>query len=252
LSDAKIIRGHQELMRRYAELKPGDVFIGKIGAKPIRQALLIDCQARGIRCFPSALAQCLHHSKTAQAFVLKEFMLPLTRVISRRNDLLTAATEYGKAGIGAVVTKQNQMHCGHGVRKWDSAEMLYNLLGFETEAFPFVLQPFLPEFTDVRAIVAGQYREAYARSNPGGFRKNLAAGGSSVPYDLSSEQVAFCRRVMDRAGFPFAHIDLHVTSDGKIYLSEIALNGGLKGAAVGRPELDQIKQEILELLARGA
>ena len=247
-----IIRGHQELMRRYAELKPGDIFIGQVGARSIHQALLIDCQARRIRCFPSALAQCLHHSKTAQAFVLNEFMLPRTRVVSRRSDLLAAATEYGKAGIGAVVTKQNQMHCGHGVRKWDSAEMLYNLLGFETEAFPFVLQPFLAEFTDVRAIIAGQYREAYARRNPGGFRKNLAAGGSSVPYDLSCNEVDFCLRVMERAAFPYAHIDLHVTPEGKIYLSEIALNGGLKGAAVNRPELDQIKQEILELLAKGA
>jgi ribosomal protein S6--L-glutamate ligase len=239
-------------MRRYADLKAGDVFIGQVGATSVRQALLIDCQARGIQCFPSALAQCLHHSKTAQAFVLKEFMLPRTRVISRRSDLLAAATDYGKAGIGAVVTKQNRMHCGHGVRKWDSAEMLYNLLGFETEAFPFVLQPFLSEFTDVRAIIAGQYREAYARDNPGGFRKNLSAGGSSTPYNLSSEELDFCRRVLERSGFPYAHIDLHVTSDGKIYLSEITLNGGLKGAAVRRPELDQIKQEILELLAKGA
>jgi len=252
LSDAKILRGHRELIRRYAELAPGDAFIGQVGEKHIRQALLIDCQARGVRCYPSPLAQCLHHSKSAQAFVLKEFMLPQTRVISRRSDLLAAVGEYGKAGIGAVVTKQDHMHCGHGVRLWESAELLYSLMGLDSEAFPFVLQPFLADFTDVRVIIAGQYVEAYTRSNPDGFRKNLSAGGMSAPYRLSSEEVEFCRRIMDRAGFPYAHIDLHILEDGGIYMSEIALNGGLKGAAIRRPELDQIKQDILELLAKGA
>ena len=246
-----IIRGHRELMQRYAELKPGDVFVGQVGAKHLRQSLLIDCTQRGVRCFPSALAQSLHHSKTAQAFILTDFMLPHTRVISRRSDLLAAAADYGKAGIGAVVTKQNHMHCGHGVRMWDSVEILYNLLGFAPDAFPFVLQPFLADFTDIRAIIAGQYVEAYVRSNPGGFRKNLSAGGQSTPHRLSQAQEQFCRKVMGRAAFPYAHIDLHLTGDGGIYLSEIALNGGLKGAAIRRTELEKIKQEILEVLAEG-
>jgi glutathione synthase/RimK-type ligase-like ATP-grasp enzyme len=246
-----IVRGHRELMRRYAELKPGDVFVGQVGAKHLRQSLLIDCTERGVRCFPSALAQSLHHSKAAQAFILAGFMLPHTRVISRRSDLLAAASDYGKAEVGAVVTKQNHMHCGHGVRMWDSVEILYNLLGFAPDAFPFVLQPYISDFTDVRAIIAGQYVEAYVRSNPGGFRKNLSAGGQSTPHRLTEEQERFCRQVMGRAGFPFSHVDLHLTADGGIYLSEIALNGGLKGAAIRRPELDQIKAEILEVLAEG-
>jgi hypothetical protein len=33
------------------------------------------------------------------------------------------------------------------------------------------------------------------------------------------------------------------------YLSEIALNGGIKGARIGRPELDQKKMAVLEKMA---
>ncbi len=241
-----IVRGHRELMRRYEELKPGDVFVGLMGEKVLRQSLLIDCLQRGIRCYPSALAQTLHHFKTAQARILGSWMLPLTRVILRRSDLLAAAGAYAQAGIGSVVTKQDHMHCGHGVRKWESAEILYNLAGFSEDAFPFVMQPYLASFTDIRVVIAGDHQEAYVRSNPGSFRKNLSAGGKSSPHELTFEQISFCREVMARGGFPYAHIDLHITEDGRIFLSEITLNGGLKGAKISRVELDRRKQMILE------
>jgi len=246
-----IVRGHRELMRRYEELKPGDIFIGLVGDKVLRQSLLIDCLQRGIRCYPSALAQTLHHFKTAQAWILGRWMLPLTCVISRRSELLALVSAYGEAGIGAVVTKQDHMHCGHGVRKWESADILYNLAGFSEDAFPFVMQPFLSSFTDIRVVIAGDYREAYVRSNPDSFRKNLSAGGKSTTHTLTAEQTEFCRQVMARGGFSYAHIDLHVTEDGRIYLSEITLNGGLKGAKISRDELDRRKQSILESLAAG-
>jgi ribosomal protein S6--L-glutamate ligase len=241
-----IVRGHQELMRRYEALKPGDIFIGLVGDKVLRQSLLIDCLQRGIRCYPSALAQTLHHFKTAQARILGRWMLPLTRVISRRGDLLAAARDYAKADIGPVVTKQDHMHCGHGIRKWESAEFLYNIAGFSETAFPFVMQPFLASFTDIRVVIAGGYQEAYVRSNPDSFRKNLSAGGKSSPHALTIEQTSFCRQVMTRGGFAYAHIDLQVTEEGRSYLSEITLNGGLKGAKISRDELDRKKQLILE------
>jgi len=54
---------------------------------------------------------------------------------------------------------------------------------------------------------------------------------------------------MERGKFPYAHIDLLVTEDGHSYLSEIALNGGLKGARIRREELDAIKKDLLEKMA---
>jgi ribosomal protein S6--L-glutamate ligase len=54
---------------------------------------------------------------------------------------------------------------------------------------------------------------------------------------------------MEQGKFPYAHMDLLITDDGEYYLSEIALNGGIKGARISRKELDQKKQNLLENLA---
>ena len=55
---------------------------------------------------------------------------------------------------------------------------------------------------------------------------------------------------MNRGKFPFAHIDLHILESGECFLSEIALNGGIKGAAITREELDGKKQVVLESMAK--
>ncbi|MGD8448297.1 MAG: hypothetical protein PVF36_03615, partial [Desulfobacterales bacterium] len=59
----------------------------------------------------------------------------------------------------------------------------------------------------------------------------------------------FCRAAMEQGKFPYAHVDLQITDNEKYFLSEIALNGGIKGARISRKELDQKKQNLLENLA---
>ena len=104
------------------------------------------------------------------------------------------------------------MHCGHGIRRWDGIETLYNMVAFDKSAFPFVLQPYRQRFTDMRVIVVGTYVEAYIRQNNDNFRMNLAAGGTSRPHTPDNEQLTFCRDVIRRARFPYAHLDLLVLS----------------------------------------
>ena len=170
-------------------------------------------------------------------------------MIPRRSDLLEALNTYNKNGIGPVVTKQDGMHCGHGIRRWETMETLYSFMALEQSNYPFVLQPFQENFTDVRVIIVDEYVESYARSNPHNFRVNITLGGTDSVYDLSAHQEGFCRTVMQRGRFPYAHIDLMVMSDDTCYLSEIALNGGIKGARISREELDQKKAELLEKMA---
>ena len=74
-------------------------------------------------------------------------------------------------------------------------------------------------------------------------------GGKNHPYILNKDTEKFCRVAMERGKFPFAHLDIQITDDGPYYLSEIALNGGIKGASISRMELDQKKQDLLEDLA---
>jgi ribosomal protein S6--L-glutamate ligase len=245
-----IFRSTRELETHYADLRAGDVFIGSLALKHLRQPVFIDLLERGVHCLPSPLSQILNRSKTAQAFLLKQWMLPHTLVIRRRSDLIRAISYYNKANIGAVVSKQDHMHCGHGIRKWNGIESLYAYMGLDESSYPFVLQPFVENFTDVRVLLVGEYREAYARFNPHNFRVNLSSGGTSTVFDLDDKMTRFCRSVMKRGNFPYAHIDLLVMENGDCFLSEIALNGGTKGAQISRRELEDRKNKVLENLAK--
>jgi glutathione synthase/RimK-type ligase-like ATP-grasp enzyme len=241
-----IIRSSQELKERYQDLCSGDIFLGILSYKHIKQSILIDLMERGVSCFPSPLSQILNQSKTTQAVVLNKWMLSHTCVITRRTDLVEAINTYTKLDIAPVITKEDHMHCGHGVRKWDTIETLYNYMALAESSYPFVIQPFLSDFTDVRVIIAGEYIEAYVRYNPNYFRMSLSMGGKNHPYDMNTELLNFCRTIMERGKFPYAHLDIHITDDGSYYLSEITLNGGTKGAKIRRKELDQKKQDVLE------
>jgi ribosomal protein S6--L-glutamate ligase len=245
-----IVRGSRQLSELYDRLAPGDVYVGKIPGGPLRYTRLIDLMERGVHCLPAPLAQALNASKAAQAAILNEWMLPLTRVVRRRADLIAAIGIYQRQGVGPVVTKEDRLHCGHGVRYWENIEILYSLVALDRSSFPLVLQPFLQHFNDVRVIVVGDYVEAYSRHNPDNFRMNLAVGGTSRPFVMDTDQQRFCRSVMERARFPYAHLDLQLLENGRCYLAEMALEGGIKGAQVDRRSLIRMKSELLEREAR--
>lgn len=244
-----IIRTNLELRERYDELKAGDCFIGMLSFKNLKHRVFVDLLERGVRFFPSALSQTIGRSKVAQALAFRPWMLPHTLIITRRVDLMHAINTYNQLNIGAVVTKEDYMQCGFGIHRWDSTEAVYNQAAFHNIAYPFVLQPFVEDYTDVRVIVTGDYHEAYTRENENNFRRNLTQGGKSRPFSLTKDQLALCRHVMERGKFPYAHIDLLIDQKGHAYLSEAALNGGMKGACIKREDLDILKRDLLEKMA---
>jgi glutathione synthase/RimK-type ligase-like ATP-grasp enzyme len=244
-----IIRGWKELNTAYYQMGPKDIYIGSVAKKHLELPMMIDLLERGVTCLPYCLSQLFSRSKITQAYVLNAWMAPLTCVITRRVELLNGISIYNKNGISQVVTKEDQKHCGHGVRLWNNIESLYSILGLEEASYPFVLQPLLTNFTDVRVIIVEDYIEAYTRENPYNFRCNLAAGGKSTPYTLTRKQINFCKKIMERGKFPYAHIDLMILENDIIYLSEIALSGGLKGAKIDQHELELKKQRLLERIA---
>ncbi len=240
-----IIKRFSQLIRDYHRLGAGDVFIGQVPSSFLKSFLLTDLTDRGVKLVPSATAQLLDASKVAQAFVLNPWMVPHTLAVARRKELLDAISAYNQKGISMAVTKADGLHCGYGVRKWDNLETLYSCVAFEKKAFPLVMQPFLSDFIDVRVIMVGGFSEAYCRRNRDNFRMNLAAGGHSEPYTLTPAQDEFCRGVLARSGMPYAHLDLMLLDDGRTVLSEIRLNGGIRGARIQRDELERMKQSRL-------
>ena len=244
-----IIRSSKELKEQYHNLCSGDIFLGVLTFKHLKQSILIDLLERGVLCFPSALSQTLNGSKAAQVLVLKKWMLPHTSVITRRSDFIDIINKYNRLGMAFVITKEDHLHCGYGIRKWDTIETAYSFMAFSESSYPFVIQPFLENFTDVRVIIAGDYVEAYVRHNPNNFRMNITMGGKNYTYTVDKDTEEFCRAAMAQGKFPYAHVDLQITDNRKYFLSEIALNGGIKGARISRKELDQKKQNVIENLA---
>jgi glutathione synthase/RimK-type ligase-like ATP-grasp enzyme len=228
-----IIRDNQSLFSYYQQLKKNDIICGRIRLSVGEEHLLIDLLDRGIRLIPSATSQLASRSKTFQARIFSDFMLPGTLPIYDRHALLQASSTYQQRRYTKVILKCDRKNAGLGVHVFSSIEYLYNqVCGGNAFSFPFVIQPFQTNSRDIRVIIFGDYIEAYERINPYNFRKNLHCGGQSVPYVLPENQLEMCRKVMRRGEFPYAHLDLMLTADGECRLMEINLKGGLRGARI--------------------
>lgn len=247
-----VIRDNQTLYTSYNNLKRHDIVCGRIRMKPGEEHLLIDLLEREIHLIPSASSQLASRSKTYQARIFGEFMLPGTLPIYDTHALLSATSVYRQQQYTRVILKCDRKNAGLGVHTFNNIEDLYNHVSNGSCAFPFVIQPYHSNSRDIRVIILGDYLEAYERINPYNFRKNLHCGGHSTPYALPDQQLKLCRKVMKRGDFPYAHLDLILTPDGNCHLMEINLRGGLKGARISGKEymekLDVIHEKLLQQL----
>ena len=244
-----IWKGKEQLLENLSKVQEGDIYLGAAAQKALPPAVVAYLLQKNVRIMPNLLAQQLSESKCAQAILLNEFMIPLTTPVFRRHDILRAMIHFQSGGISEVVTKNENMHCGHGVRRWRSLDDAYNQLGFENPFSPVVVQPFVKTFVDARLIFVGdELISAYVRESAGGFRKNLALGGNRQPFRPEEDLVAFCQAVMAKGNFPFAHIDVMILPNGAMYLQEIALYGGVKGATITTPELDLLKERYIHTI----
>jgi len=246
----RLITDNDPLRSSWHDLKAGDLVLGRLRLAPTEEYLLLDLVERGVRLFPTALAQQLSRSKTCQAQLLAAFMPPDTVAIHDLHGLLAAMNRFGAAGVTRVVTKHDRKNAGLGVHLWPSIEEVFNLCSCGSLALPLVVQPFFPGASDIRVIVLGEYREAYQRHNPNNFRHNLHCGGTSQPCALTPAQQNLCEQVMARGKFPYAHIDLMVTETGATYLTEINLRGGIRGARLTAGQYREMVTAIHEQARR--
>jgi len=245
-----IIRDNSTLRVHYDSLQQGDIVVGRLRLRESEEPMLLDFGARGVHLIPSGLSQLVSRSKTLQATIFSRFMLPQTRPIHTLHDLIEAISEYQKNSVTAVVTKQDRGNAGLGVHLWQSIEEVFTHASLGNIPFPFVLQPFEPDCRDIRVVFLDDYIEAYWRHNPYSFRNNLHHGGQSEPCELSGEQTKLCQRVMDRGRFPYAHIDILITGEGKSFLGEVNLRGGLQGAQISPEEYQKKVEAIHQMLLK--
>ncbi|MGV1100647.1 ATP-grasp domain-containing protein [Thiovibrio sp. JS02] len=228
----RVVTDNASLRSLYNELTAGDLVVGRVRLRASEEVLLLDLVERGVQLFPAALAQLASRSKALQARLFSSWMLPLTMAVHDLHDLREAMNIYAVCRTGAVVTKLDRKNAGQGIFRWSCLEDVFNQASLGVLPFPFVLQPFVAETEDIRAVFLDDYVEAYRRESPLNFRNNMHFGGLSTPCALTVEQQRICRAVMERGKFPYAHIDLMVGKGGDTYLSEINLRGGIRGARI--------------------
>ncbi len=248
-SPPEIIRDSDTLFRHYNQLSDSTVICTRIRLKIGEEHLLTDLTERGITLIPSATAQLASRSKVFQTRLFSDYMLPGTCAIYDTHTLLEAISLYQKQGISQVVLKRERKNGGLGVHLFPHIEDIYNQVIGGAFNLPFVVQPFKPDSRDIRVIILDNYLEAYERRNDYNFRKNLHCGGQSIPFSLSKKQITFCRKIMTRGRFSYAHIDLLLSEKKECWLTEINLRGGLRGAEITgetyRKKIETIHERLL-------
>ncbi len=247
MKEYRLILSFSAFQKCYHELSEGDLVAVRLPLKPEEAGIVVDLISRGVEAFPPFLPQLLSRSKVLQAQVLKEFMPPFTFAIRNKTSLLQAMADLLKTNYKKFITKADDANCGLGIKLWNSIEEVFNFAGTDVLPFPFVLQPFFEKWKDYRVIILGElYVEAYQRKNPFNFRQNLFFGGEAQPYELSEMELEFCRKVMKRGQFPYAHIDMVYIKEKGPYLSEINLKGGLKGAKISTENYEKYLKQLAQ------
>ncbi len=239
----------ESVYQSYHDLQRGDLICCRLRLRPGEEHLLLDLAERGIEAVPSLRAQWLSRSKAFQVRLFSWAMPPDTTVIYTIHDLVDAINRYEKNGRKQVVVKLEGKNGGLGVLLFPSIEAVYTQSVLGSLTYPFVLQPFVAEATDLRVVILGDYLEAYRRTNPHSFRNNLHCGGVATPCLLREEQRALCRKIMEQGGFPYAHLDLLEIDERTTCFLEINLRGGLRGAGIDSKTYQQRVAAIHRRLA---
>ncbi|MEN8200215.1 MAG: hypothetical protein ABFR63_09095 [Thermodesulfobacteriota bacterium] len=248
----RIITSNEEWTATYQDLGPGDIIACRLRLKYGEEHLLLDLVERGVQLIPSATAQLASRSKCFQARLLGPLMVPLTTTIYDIHGLLAAISPYNRHSVGKVVLKHDRKNAGLGIHLFKDIEDVYTQAANNILPYPFVLQPFIENSRDVRVIILGDYTEAYERNNPDNFRNNLHCGGDPIPFTLNESQAALCHKAMTRGKFPYGHLDLMITEKDELYLAEINLRGGMRGAAIDSGSYREKVQAVETALLRAA
>lgn len=246
--DPIVIKDNESLFNQYDSLTAGDIICCRIRLKPGEEHLLLDLSERGVKSVPSFTSQLCSRSKAFQTRLFAWAMIPGTTAIYTVHDLLTVIGQYGNSGVTKVVLKQEGKNGGLGVFLFNSIEEIYTQSAAGVFRYPFVVQPFISDYQDLRIILLDDYLEVYERISSGSFRHNLHCGGSPRPAELTDSQLDLCHTIMDQGAFPYAHIDLMVTDAGTTYFTEINLRGGIRGAKIDsstyRKKIEDIQQDL--------
>jgi ribosomal protein S6--L-glutamate ligase len=195
---------------------------GSLEQVVFRMDILHGLRARGVRVLnpPTAVEACVDKYLTTARLAAAGLPVPPTITCQHADAALEAFTRLG----GDVVVKPLFGSEGRGMIRLDDPDLAWRT--FRTlERLQCVL--YLQRYVhhpgwDLRAFVlGGRVVAAMRRRSNGGWRTNVAQGGTGEPIQLTGEQEELALRAADAVGASVAGVDLLPGNAGEWYVLEV-------------------------------
>jgi ribosomal protein S6--L-glutamate ligase len=205
---------------------------GSLEQVVFRTDVLHRLQARGARVLnpPAAIEACVDKYLTTARLEAAGLLVPATIVCQDADSALQAFAALGND----VVVKPLFGSEGRGMIRLQDADLAWRT--FHTlERLQSVLyvQRYIPHpGWDLRALVlGGRMVAAMRRRAKGGWRTNVAQGGTAEAIHLTQEQEELALRAAQAVNAPIAGVDLLPGSDGHLYVIEVNAVPGWRALA---------------------
>lgn len=190
----------------------------------------------GVRVVNSARAVERTVNKHYASGLLEEAGLPTPRTVvaERREDAMDAFR-----ALGDVVLKPLFGSNGRGMVRIREEEVAHRVFrALERERAVYYVQETVPHGgRDVRAFVVGDRVLAAAERRAGGWRTNVARGGTMRPFDLPADWEEMALRAAAALGVEYGGVDLLPARSGEVFVTEVNGIPGWKGLQ-GTVEVD--------------
>jgi ribosomal protein S6--L-glutamate ligase len=205
---------------------------GSLEQVVFRMDLLHRLQARGVHVLnpPRAVELCVDKYLTTAVLEAVGLRVPPTIVCQHADAALEALTTLG----GDVVVKPLFGSEGRGMVRVSDPEMAWRTFRtLERTASVLYLQQFVQHpGWDLRVFVlGGRVLTAMRRYSRGGWRTNVAQGGSAQSAAIGGEEEQLALEAAAAVGAPLAGVDLLPGSDGAWYVLEVNAVPGWRALA---------------------
>jgi ribosomal protein S6--L-glutamate ligase len=205
---------------------------GSLEQVVFRMDVLHRLQASGVAVLnpPAAVETCVDKYLTTARLEAAGLPVPPTVVCQHADAALEAFTALG----GDVVVKPLFGSEGRGMMRIADADLAWRTFRtLERLQSVLYLQRFIPHpGWDLRAFVIGErVLAAMRRRAGGGWRTNVAQGGTAESVRLTADEERFALRAARAVGAPLAGVDLLPGEDGTRYVLEVNAVPGWRALA---------------------
>jgi RimK family alpha-L-glutamate ligase len=225
-------RRHPDSLAGYEAVLVRTMPPGSLEQVVFRMDVLHRLQARGVRVLnpPAAVEACVDKYLTTARLEAAGLAVPATIVCQDAESALEAFAALGDD----VVVKPLFGSEGRGMIRLQDADLAWRTFRtLERLHCVLYLQRYIAHpGWDLRAFVlGGRVIAAMRRHANGGWRTNVAQGGTAEPVQLTPEEERLALRAAQAVNAPVAGVDLLSDSEGRLYVIEVNAVPGWRALA---------------------